>query len=565
MPTDEQLDRFLDWLRKEGASVGSLSLRQSRSVALTPESAGSSSSSSADTPAVTQDAGIGVFATEPLHMTDDQSVADVPSKFFLTATKVKSLAKQAPKLSACLKALETDTAYGLDERKTLVVFLLYAKHCFRDDADTSVASEDHPSFWKPYFDVLPQSVDTPLFWRTHEKMMLAGTGLENSIGGKLSKLKAEYSAALRHLSATLEPTGTPPPGSVVTFESYVWADAVFWSRVISFASQKEGGGSIGVAPSPLKPNLPDEEDDYHLIPFVDFCNHRFSPQLRWQRTPESQKIQLRAVSGAMVTPGTELFISYGAKSNLELLFLHGFVVENNPYDTAFFPVPFVEAQQQDGESGAKAAKIVQLKSQFLRSLGLRGMVELRMPKEVRQDQSEADAWDVQKMGDDATGGILTTQAMLSMWCAVLTAEDGLELTEVETEAGTAKATTKVHCVLAGTPVDDQESFAAAVRKLPLFEVIQLRVWTILISMAQFRMHQLSQESSGESTRGKTSTSSSHGEESPSAKARMSAVEIVRGGLYRVLDAALSMIESLQAEYSTRPAVKDYLDKMQRGE
>lgn len=58
-------------------------------------------------------------------------------------------------------------------------------------------------------------------------------------------------------------------------------------------------------------------------------------------------VQLQLRTGASVSKGAELFISYGDKSNEELLLLHGFVVDNNPADHLMLHCPLPPPAEWD--------------------------------------------------------------------------------------------------------------------------------------------------------------------------------------------------------------------------
>lgn len=112
------------------------------------------------------------------------------------------------------------------------------------------------------------------------------------------------------------------------------------------------------------------------MPGLDFCNHHLTaPKCWWEvvvpRTeaqsstapasasnapPQSESstagkppalVQLRLHAGARVKPGEELLISYGDKSNEELLMLYGFAVPGNPHDHVMLHCPLPPASTWD--------------------------------------------------------------------------------------------------------------------------------------------------------------------------------------------------------------------------
>ncbi|KAL3690680.1 hypothetical protein R1sor_004331 [Riccia sorocarpa] len=90
-----------------------------------------------------------------------------------------------------------------------------------------------------------------------------------------------------------------------------------------------------------------------LVPGIDFCNHAVQGQAlaRWEvdgpdgsvsGVPNSMYLVIG--SGSVISPDTEITIYYGNKGNEELLYLYGFVLEDNPdeYLMVHFPVQALE-------------------------------------------------------------------------------------------------------------------------------------------------------------------------------------------------------------------------------
>jgi hypothetical protein len=118
---------------------------------------------------------------------------------------------------------------------------------------------------------------------------------------------------------------TPLSNVEVTFDDWLWADGIVWSRAISIRS-----ASSCVVPF-----------DLHLVPIVDFCNHSNKPNVRWEVEddgPASYDILLSTYDQVSLSPQTPLHLSYGSKSNTDLLFSHGFVLPDNQFDTFDFHV-----------------------------------------------------------------------------------------------------------------------------------------------------------------------------------------------------------------------------------
>ncbi|RKO91651.1 hypothetical protein BDK51DRAFT_39323 [Blyttiomyces helicus] len=448
----------------------------------------------------TPERGVGVYAAQDLDLIDDAPVARIPSDLLLGASKVRALAngrsQPARRLRACLDAIALDPEIVLDERLTIVVFLIWARFCeggAEGNVDEGVEEGGDvipATFWQPYVKILPGSVTTPLFFPAAARVLLCGTGLDVAAGSKARKLHGEHARLEAHLRLLEPPTETTTPPLVGLVELR-WADGVYWSRVISFRS------SASFA-DPAAPAATDA-DDCHLVPFVDFCNHSCSPRLRWHMPDAGGCIELRAVGDGPVAAGEEMFISYGAKPNAELLFMHGFVMPANANDYVAFPAPFLEAQvegdEEDGEDeveeeGAtpaereerearrrrRGAALLAIKDKltFLSALSLRPMVEIHAPRPNDP-----------LLADDPSRGILDDSSLLVMFAAVLTAEDGFG----RTDNGSAEVP---EFGLGGEPIYPltPDTFRRLVDALPHREIVLLRVWSVLLELAGYRLYEL---------------------------------------------------------------------------
>ncbi|KAJ3286788.1 hypothetical protein HK104_008875 [Borealophlyctis nickersoniae] len=585
MPTQADLDLFAPWLAANGCVYDSITFKPSVSSEHSPAE---------------QDRGIGIFATKPLTLRPEDTVASVPASLCLNASKVAAIATAsetdaAERLKRCLEGVKTvlrggkaggDIPKPIWERTALVVFLIFARHCLEDPTHPSQVPMDptDPSFWLPYVRVLPTSLSAPLFYPPDSLAveLLMGTGLDTAYTSKLAKLHREHESLLPYLRLLSE----TPNASATDFETFKWADGVFWSRVISFKSIDE---AMPGTTSKHSVDVVHGDDDFHLVPLIDFCNHSFSPQLRWhvaspipsstmRRAPgklSGSRIELRAALSGIgetnsgedgeikVEAGQELFITYGEKPNSELVFVHGFAVDGNPFDSVSFPAPFVEAQmaaaaeqedtreghgdgprkQDEGEeeedTDSAAAELagsamlaVRDKITFLSCLNLRPIVDIRTP--------HLDAVD----DNDVSSGILAQGALVTAYCSVLTAEDGFG----RTDDGLA---TTPEFGLGGQPIRPltQERFLELVDALPHVEIVRLRVWTVLLELVGYRMAELTGRDED-------------GEEDAKEELQSAAVQVLRGGQYEILAHALQRLGELQEKYVEMPSVVEYLRAMQ---
>lgn len=94
-----------------------------------------------------------------------------------------------------------------------------------------------------------------------------------------------------------------------------------------------------------------------LVPGIDFCNHDPKGVVQWEVDGNEGSAtglpnSMYLTTDATIPADKEILISYGNKGNEELLFLYGFVVEDNPDDYLMLHFP-KEALDQDACAEAK--------------------------------------------------------------------------------------------------------------------------------------------------------------------------------------------------------------------
>ncbi|XP_063944538.1 uncharacterized protein LOC108207896 isoform X2 [Daucus carota subsp. sativus] len=252
------------------------------------------------------------------------------------------------------------------------------------------------STWKPYLDVLPTTFGNPLWFNEDELLELRGTTLYRATELQKKKLQSIYIDKVETLvKRLLDLDGDSE--SQVSFEDFLWANSIFWTRALSIPlprsyvfpenhepqdstllgngsslndeelASKNSGKSLelkgvkiqaaAITSSPVQEETVWVEG---LVPAIDFCNHDIKASATWEvdgtglttGVPLSMYL-LSVVQGSQSTE-KEISISYGDKGNEELLYLYGFVVDNNPDDylmvhypsEAIQNVPFFESKLQ---------------------------------------------------------------------------------------------------------------------------------------------------------------------------------------------------------------------------
>ncbi|KAG0163183.1 hypothetical protein DFQ28_000299 [Apophysomyces sp. BC1034] len=273
-----------------------------------------------------------------------------------------------------------------DKSDRVVLCLFLAHERFRAES----------SAWKPYVDSLPSDDFHQHNHLLHNPQWVAGTSLAEAVKAKNASLRREHSElGLNWL----------------TINMWIWADITFWSRVVEL-----GNGELTLAP------------------FFDFANHSLAPNIRWEQSAGLDLVPF----GEPITANTELVLSYGAKSNKELLFLHGFSIPHNTEpSTVTLPLArFLDDPQKFAWIGQNTNRMLTL---------------------------DRNGWN--------------SNAFEMMYLAVLDEDDGLYWKEG-------------YLYLGAQRIDDLNALAQSVKSLDHFQVIELRVVVLLLDAVQHHYQEL---------------------------------------------------------------------------
>jgi hypothetical protein len=235
----------------------------------------------------------------------------------------------------------------LDENTAVMLTLL---------VERSKGSQSPLNAW---ISLLPQTFSTPLFWNDDELSWLKGTTLEKAVKVKKRALqeawqRLEPCCQRLAIAAGIE---TSSMSSLITFEGFLWAYSVYWSRAVDL----ESAGGCGI------------------VPGLDFINHSSSTsQCRYSVDEHRGRVCLLCPKGARLRPGQEITMDYGQKSNEELLFLYGFVEDSNPNDSLMVACPLPQPNDWD--------ETLQMKIQLLQVRGL--LPQIFLPAQFLLDRNE---------------------------------------------------------------------------------------------------------------------------------------------------------------------------------
>jgi len=165
-------------------------------------------------------------------------------------------------------------------------------------------SENKDSFWAPYLNILPKDFSSfPLYWAEADLNELQASSLRESVittKNFLQQTHAKLQKALVEPNPSLFPQG-------ISLDKYVWAYCIMSSRLWTFGNE------------------------YVLVPLGDLLNHK--PEAGLPGLDASgQYLEVNATQD--YAKGDQVFVSYGNKSNVELLGSYGFILENNPHEAA---------------------------------------------------------------------------------------------------------------------------------------------------------------------------------------------------------------------------------------
>ncbi len=151
------------------------------------------------------------------------------------------------------------------------------------------------SHWKPYFDMLPDSVSTPMSWCGHDKEMLKGSSIFNSVND--NKIFDRFMRSSRKINMEIEEQEFFFAGDLLSSYSFL--------------------------------ENPSSPEDVMLVPVADLLNH--------SSTSNNAKLYfgkdcLEMIATKEIPEGSQIFNTFGKLSNSQLLLKYGFVESHNPYN-----------------------------------------------------------------------------------------------------------------------------------------------------------------------------------------------------------------------------------------
>mmetsp|Transcript_4373 Transcript_4373/g.8035 ORF Transcript_4373/g.8035 Transcript_4373/m.8035 type:complete len:573 (+) Transcript_4373:79-1797(+) len=178
------------------------------------------------------------------------------------------------------------------------------------------------SFYKAYIDILPEvgEVNPTFTWSDEDLAFLQGSPVIAATKSLQMKLRSEYDSLLGGKDGLMAKFPDKFPKEAFTFEHWEWAFTMLFSRAIRLRNLRQG-------------------ETLALVPYADLINHSCFSQAYidareagdWLFKTGEEEVILYADRGYRRME--QIYISYGPKSNAELLLLYGFAVERNPFNS----------------------------------------------------------------------------------------------------------------------------------------------------------------------------------------------------------------------------------------
>ncbi|KAJ7521945.1 hypothetical protein O6H91_19G076300 [Diphasiastrum complanatum] len=164
------------------------------------------------------------------------------------------------------------------------------------------------SRWAPYIAILPTDMPTPITMESNELEEVQWWPAVRELIQIRQAIKKSYHLLDRQDVAW------------ASFKEYRWAATMIHSRAFTL------------------PVLDDEKySHYVMMPYMDMINHHFHYQADWISQPIVDG-KLEIVARRHLKKGEQLFASFGPRSNDNLFLYYGFILDNNPFDSAkIFP------------------------------------------------------------------------------------------------------------------------------------------------------------------------------------------------------------------------------------
>jgi len=201
---------------------------------------------------------------------------------------------------------------NMSDYPAIALHLVHEKYVKKESSD-----------WAPYMAVLPttEEIGASFSWSDEElETLLSGSICQNMSLYLKEQVKTEFEM---HQATIMKQFPERFPAEAFTYENYVWAYSVIFSRAVRLDFPDS-----------------DEDDIVALVPYIDLINHNPNSESRIRGVSEGAAVpgvssyerSVVVLSDRYYNKYEQIYISYGQKSNAQLLMLYGFSMERNTQD-----------------------------------------------------------------------------------------------------------------------------------------------------------------------------------------------------------------------------------------
>ena len=177
------------------------------------------------------------------------------------------------------------------------------------------------SFYQPFFNTLPQNMNNFVdFYSEDDLKLLEHTSLscenEYSHREKIIDMKKDSKIMYKYLKENNKLNEKHNKYSKF-YREYLRLKNLVDSRIFSYDKNKKEAITI--------------------VPYADLFNHSLDENTYWCFNDDKNQFEMSATKD--IPKNTQIYDSYGEKSNLKLLFYYGFTIPNNPFSVVCIDKP----------------------------------------------------------------------------------------------------------------------------------------------------------------------------------------------------------------------------------
>jgi len=293
--------------------------------------------------------GLGWYAST--NIPTNQVLLSVPSNRALTV----EIPGEGPDDRSVLDLVASSDSGSKTEVRALPWFVQMSLYIYKlDQVDANKEGVD----MRPWLDSLPRSFDTVIHWSEADRQELQYDSMVTAVASQEQDWKRYYQSLLQAGASS----------SSLTWEQFLWGCEIARSRAFSGGftgsafnpgvyaftlllvtiyvglgvgslEQAANGAGVVFSASILKdfvlPKL-FKKKRYVICPMIDMANHqsvKFAGQVSFEYFANAYSL----ATDQAIPSGDEVYISYGPRSNDQLLQYYGFVERNNPNDVYVMP------------------------------------------------------------------------------------------------------------------------------------------------------------------------------------------------------------------------------------